>query len=221
MKRFFTVTAALLALSACRGTPSSEPPVHLNPNMDTQDKLKAYRSSDLFADGRAMRPMVPGTVARGFERADDHFWRGQDERGEWMEMLPSCEKGETTDCVDVNVGFLERGQQRYDIFCGPCHDAAGYDKGSVVLREAGLPPVPSYHDTTRPRIALGQLFHIISYGERNPARGDKAAEAMTMPGYAAQIPADDRWAIAAYVRALQRSQNAKPADFPAAHQGKL
>ncbi len=193
-------------LVGCRGTPSPEPPVHLNPNMDTQDKYKAYRESKFFADGRAMRNPVAGTVPRGFERASDHYWRGQNERGDWVERLPTCKGDDTTDCVNANVALLERGQQRYDIFCTPCHDAAGYGKGAVVLRQAGLPPVPSYHETTRPHISLGQLFHIISYGER------AADSPMTMPGYAAQIPVADRWAIAAYVRALQRSQNAKPGD---------
>lgn len=223
MSRYFLGLAVLLALSACRGTPSDQPPVHLNPNMDTQDRGKAYRASEFFADGRSMRTPPAGTVSRGFEKAGDHFWRGQDEQGGWVQKLPAC-NGTKTDadgCVEVNVGLLQRGQEQYGVFCAPCHDQAGYGKGPVALREAGLPPVPSYHDTTRPPIALGQLFHIISYGERNPPKGNAPAEAMTMPGYATQIPAADRWAIAGYVRALQRSQNARPGDFPPAQKGKL
>lgn len=202
------VSAVVFAglLAGCRGTPSAEPPVHLNPNMDTQDKYKAYRESSFFADGRAMRDPAEGTVPRGFERASDHYWRGQNERGDWVERLPSCTGDDTTDCVDVNIALLERGQGRFNIFCAPCHDDAGYGKGAVALREAGLPPVPSYHDATRPHLPLGQIFHIISHGERGPG------SPLTMAGYAAQIPVADRWAIAAYVRALQRSQNAKPGD---------
>jgi mono/diheme cytochrome c family protein len=189
--------------------------------MDTQDRGKNYRASTFFADGRMMRTPPAGTVSRGFEKASDHFWRGQTERGQWVEKLPACQGDDGTDCVEVNVGLLARGQGRYDIYCTPCHDQAGYGKGPVAMREAGLPPVPSYHDATRPKLALGQIFHIITYGERTPPTADAPAETMTMPGYAAQIPAADRWAIVAYVRALQRSQNARPKDFPAEHKGKL
>ncbi len=87
----------------------------------------------------------------------------------------------------------------------------------VVQRKQGLPPVPNFHDKTRAPIPMGQLVHIIGYGERAPAMGDIPAQAMTMPGYAVQISMADRWAIAGYVLALKRSQNAKPEDV----EGKL
>ncbi len=206
--------AMAVGVIGCRGEPGSQPPIHFNPNMDTQDKYKPFRVSTFFKDGNSMRTPPAGTVARGFEKASDEYWRGMNERGDWVGTVPGCSKTVTTDCVKLDMAFMKRGQERYDIFCAPCHDAAGTGKGLVALRKdpatgTGIPPVPTYHDPKKPRIPMGQLFHIIGWGERSPARGDKAAVPMTMKGYRAQIPVADRWAIAAYVAALQLSQRGK------------
>ena len=204
--------AGVALLSGCRGTPSAEPPVHLNPNMDTQDKYKPQRISTFFEDGRAMRPPVPGTVGRDMVdtqilgkrddrhlREDDAFWRGQDENGEAVEKLP----------VAVDMKLLQRGKQRYDIYCAPCHDAAGYGKGTVAMR--GKLNVPSYHQDYIRGYKDGYLFDVISNG----------SPSQIMKGYKHQIPVADRWAIVAYVRVLQRSQNATAADVPPEQRGKL
>ena len=220
MLRPTLLLAVLGALVGCRGQISDQPPIHLNPNMDTQDKYKAYGGSQFFADGRSMRTPPAGTVARGEERADDAWYRGMDEKGEWLAAVPECTDAKTTDCAKLESAYMKRGQSRYNIFCAPCHDQSGYGQGSVVRRKVGLPPVPSYHDAGKV-LPMGQVFHIISYGEREPARGDQPAQPMTMPGYASQIPVADRWAIAGYVRALQCSQNAKAEDLPEGAKGKL
>lgn len=204
--------AGAALLSGCRGTPSAEPPVHLNPNMDTQDKYKPQRISTFFEDGRAMRPPVPGTVGRDmvdtqmlgkkddrFLREDDAFWRGQDENGKHIEKLP----------VKVDLALVERGQARYNIYCAPCHDQAGYGQGTVAIR--GKLNVPSYHQDYIRGYKDGYIFDVISNG----------SPSQIMKGYKHQIPVADRWAIVAYLRALQRSQNATSADVPADQRGKL
>lgn len=199
-------------LSGCRGTPSSEPPVHLNPNMDTQDKYKPQRASAYFEDGRAMRTPPAGTVGRDaietdvlgarddrHLREDDAYWRGQDEAGEKVKRSP----------VKADLALLERGRQRFDIYCAPCHDHSGYGKGSVALKAAGKMNVPSYHQDYMRDYADGYIFDVISNG----------SPSQLMMGYKHQIPVSDRWAIVAYVRALQRSQNAAAADVPTEQRG--
>lgn len=187
------------ALAGCRGEPSRQPPVHLNPNMDTQDRYDPYGPSGLFEDGRAMRHPPAGTVARGLEKADDAYWRGKDASGQFATTWPEQ--------VPVTAELLQRGRERYDIYCAPCHDRAGEGKGIVAQR--GLVPPPSYHSDAIRNMPHGQLYDVIRNGVR------------TMPGYAAQIPVRDRWAIVAYIRALQRSQYAAAADVPPAERERL
>lgn len=194
---------------ACRGEPARQPPVHLNPNMDTQDKYKAYGHSEFFEDGRTMRTPPAGTVARGLLKDSDAYWRGQNADGTALARMPVCTGEDSVDCVTVDQAFVRRGQERYDIFCAPCHDPAGYGKGTVVLRNAGLVPPPSYHDDLRRALTDGAIFDAITNGVR------------TMRPYAHQIPVADRWAIVAYIRALQRSQHAALDDVPEAQRGKL
>lgn len=192
-------------LSGCRGEPSEKPPVHLNPNMDTQDKYKPQRASTYFTDGRAMRPMVKGTVGRDtlatdvlgqeddrFLRNDDAFWRGTNAVGEAIDKIP----------VPVTEQLMARGQQRYGIYCAPCHDGAGYGQGMVARAKAGLATVPSYHQDYMREYSDGYLFNVITNGSKSGLMG----------AYKHQIAAGDRWAIVAYVRALQRSQYATAAD---------
>ena len=203
-RKIALVCCALGLLSACRGMPSKEPPVHLNRNMDTQDKYKPQRISTLFEDGRTMRPQVEGTVGREllettygvdidglnnddrYLRDNDAYWRGVNEDGSTLESIPSPLK--------VDMAFLERGQQRYNIYCTPCHGIAGYGNGPVKKR-AGL-PVPSYHDKYKRALTAGHIYGVISNGSQSGL----------MMGYKHQIPVKDRWAIVAYVRALQKSQ---------------
>jgi mono/diheme cytochrome c family protein len=191
-----------LVVSGCRGGTFSEPPIHFQQNMDQQDRFEAQEANDFFADGRASREYVEGTVpARRVtgESLDcitpwEEAHRCTGKNGEeWATDLPMA----------VDADLLSRGRARYDIYCAPCHDSAGGGQGSVVLRDAGMIPPPTYHDDRLRGMAMGQFYDIISNGVRN------------MPGYSKQIPVDDRWAIAAYIRVLQRSQNASASDIPA------
>lgn len=174
---------------ACRGQRSEDAPVHLNPNMDNQQYVEAQESSLVFADGRGMRPDVPGTVAVGGALQDDGSRRGGVE-GRAVADLP----------VALNDTLLLRGRERYDIFCAPCHDRAGTGQGIVV--ERGMVPPPSFHIQRARAMPAGQIYTIVSEGVRN------------MPAYGAQIPPEDRWAIVAYVRALQLSRIGELSDVP-------
>jgi len=182
---------AALALSACRGEISQEPPVAILRNMYFQPKYVAQSKSLFFQDKRTMRLPVEGTVARE------------------MEITPQLGEGRSADgtgFVDTipiqivqRVGDMDRlvtrGQGRYGIYCVPCHDGVGTGKGLVIQRaqnQAFQPP--SFHDDRIRKMTDGQLFQTISYGANN------------MPAYGPQLPIEDRWAIVAYVRALQISQ---------------
>jgi mono/diheme cytochrome c family protein len=182
-----------LLLAGCRGTISDEPPIHLNLNMDYQNKFDPQEANPFFSDGRAMRPPVPGTVARGFLKEDTGFYLGRTEGGAYVQTLP----------IPVTMDAVQRGQQRYNIYCAVCHGGSGDGQGIIMTGGYGYTPAPSYHDDRLRGESDGYLYDVITNGVRN------------MPGYAQQIPVADRWAIVAYVRALQRSQNATDADIPA------
>jgi mono/diheme cytochrome c family protein len=187
-------------LLRARNVKSAQPRIHLIQDMDNQPRVNTQARNPLFADRRGMRPPVPGTVARGALSESDPVSLGLED-GEnptaWVEAIP----------IPVTMQLLSRGQQRYDIFCSPCHGLTGFGDGMVSkradqLQEGTWTPPTSFHtDLIRSRPA-GQLFNTITNGVRN------------MPAYGPQIPVDDRWAIVAYVRALQRSQAATVDDVP-------
>lgn len=182
---------SLPALSGCvRERPSSKPPIHLIPDMDSQPKYKAQAESRYFADGATMRVPVAGTVARGRLRADDGYYLGLKSDGTPVKTLP----------VPVTAALLARGQERFNIYCSPCHSRAGDGRGIMVTR--GYIPPPTLHDDRLRAIEDGHIFGVITGGLRN------------MPAYRYQVPVEDRWAIVAYIRALQRSQNATINDIP-------
>ena len=131
-----------------------------------------------------MRPPVEGTVARGFLKDNDHFYRGRNSEGRLVDGLPPI--------VKLDSKLLNRGRQRYDIYCSPCHDEAGRGNGIVTKRGGGFQVQPiSFHQDKFRAMPLGHFFDVISNGKA------------TMQSYAAQIPERDRWAIAAWVRTLQ------------------
>lgn len=193
---------ALLALVACRGQISDQPPIHPNPNMDDQEKYDPQEPSKLFSDGRAARMPVPGTVSRGSLKTDLVFYTGRtDEHSTNSFVMHSP--------VPTTLAELQRGQERYNIFCGACHDRAGTGKGLVVKNYRGFSPPPSFHEDRIRQMPDGEIFNTITHGIR------------TMPAYAAQIPEADRWAIIAYLRALQRSQQAPLSDVPSQYRSTL
>ena len=189
------VPPALIAQA--RAVRSSKPRIHFVQDMDNQPRFEAQHANPLFADGRAMRPPVSGTVARGELRADDHFERGI-VSGKWATRFPAQ--------VEVSMTLMARGRERFNIYCQPCHGAAGYGDGIVNKKAMELLNLgtngttwvapKSIHEEQIREQPVGQLFNSITNGVR------------TMPPYGPQIPVADRWAIVAYAKALQRSQNA-------------
>ncbi len=186
-----------------RAVSSSETRPQVIWDMDQQPKFRTQSPNNLFVDGRAMRPAIEGTVARGALEEDDHYYRGELE-GEWAGTLPLTVTGE----------MLQRGQDRYAIFCMPCHGLSGYGDGPVSRRAEALaegtwiPPL-SYHSDPLREQPVGQIFNTISNGIR------------TMPAYGGQIRVKDRWAIVAYVRALQKSQWVDVNELSADERGNL
>jgi mono/diheme cytochrome c family protein len=192
----FAVCAGLPFGLGCRGNPSEDPPVHWQRQMFTQDKGKAQRENTFFNDGRSMRPLVEGTIPTHAPLEPGVYETGKDESGNYAAKWPSE--------VSVNADLMARGQDRYNIYCSPCHDKTGSGNGIVVQRanKVGRWQPTSYFDERIMTMPVGQLFETITNGVR------------TMPGYAYQVPVSDRWAIVAYVRALQKSQRATLADVP-------
>ena len=183
----------------CRGAVSSEPPIHLNPNMDQQHRYDPQEPNDFFEDNRSARPHVEGTVARGSLHEDDHLWRGKT-GSEFALDLPA--KNSDGEALELNTTLLERGQDRYNIYCAPCHDGSGSGDGIIVQR-GFKPKPPSFHDERVLSLRVGAIYDIVTNGVRN------------MPAYSAQISVDDRWAVAAYVRVLQVSRSGSLKQIPA------
>lgn len=199
------VTLMLLLLTGCRGKHSEKSPIHINPNMDRQEKFDGQQANALFENGMAMRPPVAGTIARGFLREDDAFFLGRTENGDYVAESP----------IPFTRELLLRGQERYNIYCAVCHGESGDGKGIIMVGNGGKGygylPAPDYHTQRFYDMADGYIYEIIANG----------TPAGTMPGYAQQIPVADRWAIVAYIRALQRSQNASGDDLPESERSRI
>ena len=170
--------ALALGLGGCRN------------DMHHQAKVKPFRESTFFADGASARALPDGTVARGFLREDAALSRGQGADGKFVEKIP----------VEITRALLLRGQERFNIYCTPCHDRTGSGRGIVALRSSWLAS-----DLTEARVRQmpdGQIFDTITHGKRS------------MPAYRFQVSERDRWAIVAYVRALERAAAGTLADVP-------
>ncbi|MEO6589316.1 MAG: cytochrome c [Pyrinomonadaceae bacterium] len=173
-------------------------------DMQDQPRYKAYKQSDFFSDGKAMRDPVEGTVARGQLRENKAFWTGKKENPDSAAQVQTTTdaKGNTLVSsfpndlekipVPVTEELVNRGQQRFNIYCIVCHGAVGNGDGMVVRR--GYPQPPTYHDDRLRNAPDGHFFDVITNGWGK------------MNSYGSQIPAADRWAIVAYIRALQISQ---------------
>ena len=157
----------------------------LKQDMAQQPKNRPLSPSDFFTDGRSERPLLENTVARG-SLADDELFVPKESN-----QFP----------LPVTEELLERGENRYKIFCTPCHGLQGDGNGMIAMR--GMKHPPSYHQDRLRQVPNGYIYDVITNGFG------------AMLGYSAQIPPRDRWAIVAYVRALQLSRNAKVAELPA------
>jgi hypothetical protein len=158
-------------------------------DMHDQPRFEPLEGSTFFQDGRASRPLVEGTVARGHLHLDEHLYTGK-VGSEFAKTFP----------FEINKEVLERGQQRYNIYCTPCHDKVGSGKGMIVQR--GFRPPPSYHIDRLRDAPPGYFFDVITNGFG------------AMYSYSDRISPEDRWAIIAYIRVLQLSQNATIDDVP-------
>ncbi|HUK18997.1 MAG TPA: cytochrome c [Bryobacteraceae bacterium] len=159
-------------------------------DMQDQPKYLPLRPSDFFGDGRSERPLIEGTVARGHLDDDAALYTGKGPDGKFVNTFP----------FPVTKEVLERGQQRFNIYCSPCHDRLGMGDGKIVRR--GYRHPPSYHIDRLRQVPNGYIYDVITNGFG------------AMPDYAAQVQPRDRWAIVAYIRALQLSQNAPLSDVP-------
>jgi mono/diheme cytochrome c family protein len=165
-------------------------------DMHDQPKFKPYAKSDFYADQRSARPLVDGTIARGHLNEDTMLVTGKVD-GKPAAVFPFA----------ITKAVMDRGHERYDIFCSPCHSRTGMGDGMIVRR--GYRKPPTFHQDRLRQAAPGYVFDVITNGFG------------AMPDYAAQIPVNDRWAIVAYVRALQHSQQATIGDVPAAERARL
>lgn len=183
------LAVSAFALAACRGEVSEDPPVTLIRNMHNQPKYKAQAAGKFFADGRAMRQPVEGTLSvEAFEEDDERSTGVASDAQGYVLDIPK-KAAAAFGGVDALVA---RGKERFGIYCAPCHGLIGDGNGTVAKR--GFTGVRSLHEDRIRRSPDGQLYATITNGVR------------TMPGYAAQIPMNDRWAIVAYVRVLELSQ---------------
>lgn len=211
MKAALTILAVALgasALAGCRGQTSEESPVLLERNMYDQERYNPESYSQFFGDHRTMRSPVEGTVARDRYEDDPEIATGllSDKSGYVMTIPQSF--------IQRQGGMekvLARGQERFNIYCSPCHGRTGDGKGMVTCKRdkvtdpcqsRGFAPLPSYEDPRLRQMPDGQLFATITHGVR------------TMPAYGPQVPVADRWAIVSYVRALQLSQMAQATPQP-------
>ncbi len=169
---------AVLTLTACRQ------------DMHDQPRYKPLAGTNFFGDGRSARPVVEGTIARGQLHIDSARYTGKVD-GQEVDTFP----------FPITRQDLERGQQRFNIYCSPCHSRIGDGNGMVVRR--GFRQAASYHTERLIKAPIGHFFDVITNGFG------------AMPSYASRVESDDRWRIAAYIRVLQLSQNASIEDVPA------
>jgi len=199
------VAVPVAVLARLKSLSTVKPRIHVFSDMDNQPRYKTQQAAAFFADGRAMRPPVAGAIARG--DLDFHEGLATGRVGStWLDRFPAE--------AAVTSASMARGRRQYEIFCAPCHGLDGRGEGLIALRaaalaEAGWVKPTSLHEDRIRQQSVGQIYATITEGQA------------TMPGYAPQISVADRWAIVAYVRALQRSTAGRLEDVPAEHRSRL
>ena len=188
-----------VSLAGFRGAGFRRPPIEIFDDMDRQPKVKAQSASTFFADGRADRPTPANTVARGHLDADDAFFRGKNADGTFIPSFPAS--------LAVDETLLRRGQNRYMIYCAPCHGALG--DGNGITKSYGMGATATLLDERLRTMASGEILNTIVNGKN------------TMRSYSDKLDAQDRWAVVAYVRALQRASHASTADVPESAKSQL
>lgn len=195
---FFLVVLTVGALGF-RGSISTKPPLEVFPDMDRQPRYAPQGTSAFFADGRADRPLPAGVVARGDLRPDAHLAAGKDASGQWARGFPSS--------VSVDNVLMARGRERYVIYCAPCHGQLGDGRG--IVASYGMGNAASFHSDLIRNQPDGEIYNTITNGKN------------TMFGYGDKLDLNDRWAVVAYVRALQRAHTGTAADVPPSHKAEL
>jgi mono/diheme cytochrome c family protein len=193
------VVIGTVSIFGFRGSITTKPPLEVFPDMDRQAKYKPQAESAFFADGRADRPLPAGVVSRGDLRADDHLYLGKAANGSFAAGFPAS--------ISIDATLMERGKDRYAIFCLPCHGAIG--DGNGITKSYGMGSTPTYHDDRLRKMTEGEIFNTITHGKAS------------MGAYADKLSAEERWAVIAYVRALQRAQTGTINDVPASHKSEL
>ena len=189
MRLLRTLVIAFAALSV----------VGCNTDMWVQKKTAPMSESEFFPDGSSIRPLVPGTIPRGHLREDGAFYTGI-ENGKWVDKIP----------VAITTDLMKRGQDRFDIYCTPCHGRLGDGKGMIALRGFQLKrPVGNYHSDRLRKMPVGHFYDVITNGYG------------AMYSYASRIEPQDRWAVVAYIRALQLSQHGSLTDLSDPEKAKL
>jgi mono/diheme cytochrome c family protein len=189
------VCVALVSILGLRGTKFTLPPLDvfpeaIFPSMEFQPRYRPQGASGFFADGRADRLPPPRTVARGMLRDDDQLHLGKDDAGGWLPGLPAA--------LTVDMRFMETGRHQYSLYCAPCHSETG--DGNGITKRYGMGATPTYHDDRLRTMADGEIYNTITNGKN------------TMLPYADKLAPLERWAVVAYVRALQRAQQGRAAD---------
>jgi len=182
LTRILVLMTVLFMVVACgRGRYSEKPPIHPNPNMDSQEKYKAQSESNFFVDGASMRTPVEGTVARGELREDDAYYHGKDGNGDFLASAPML----------FTSDMVARGAERYQIYCSACHGVEADGKGKILYYEYPIPPA-NFMQERITKLSDGHMFNAMTAGWLN------------MPSLKAQVSVEDRWAIIAYIRSIQK-----------------
>ena len=180
------VITLIILLFGCQGMPSNKPPIHLNPNMDNQEKFDAQEENQFFDNNMSMRDPVPGTIPRGYLKDDSRLYYGKKINGEYVSKV--------SDVLEIDEMFILRGKERFNIYCSVCHGYTGVGNG-LVAQNNEYPLIPvSLHSNTLDDKEDGYFFEVITSGVRN------------MPSYKHQIKVEDRWAIVTYIRALRSTR---------------
>lgn len=209
---FGFIGVTLVAILGLRGTKSTRTPLYIFPDMVWQAKYKPQGENHFFADERNDRPVVPGTVVRGYgwnipevfspdleylPAENPGLFSGKNEDGEWLQEFP----------IEVNHELMELGQKKFNTFCYLCHGKSG--DGNGITKQYGMVATPSYHDERLIKMAHGEIFETITNGKGQ------------MGAYGSKLSPKERWAVIAYVRALQHANEAKIEDVPVEFRAEL
>lgn len=203
---FLLLALTVFGIAGRRGTDFRKPPLEIFDDMVRQDKLRPQVPNSFFADGRSSQAHIAGTVAQRIGDQGNDTWQGTAQN---TGLVPGTTNFVATIPVPVTTKLMDRGRERYNISCLPCHGATG-DGNGITKKIGAMPVVANLLDKNAIIIPDGQVFRIIGDGK-----------APNMQGYAATIEINDRWAIVAYVRALQRARFATLEEVPAAERATL